>query len=942
MSEVLLKDPSGQLVYVPQEDAQRALASKFTQPTDNESAGLKQESALQEQYGEGVGNQLKAAALGAGETASFGLLNQLLTKSGIAKPETIKQIEERNPVSHFVGEAAGAFLSPEIEALSGAKAASEAVKGMEGASALKKITTGAMAAAPREAAQGALYGAGALINENALGDKDLNAEKIMSTVGYGALFGGALGGLFGGIGGALSKEASPFVSELDQGVQRTSRENMEAALGSSLVSPEEKEAVRESFTKLKKNAKEIEQAGAELGAPVLDGQVLDSEKAQEIQSKLLNSHTSIGQAEQANLAKGLGAVSEAVENTVKVENPLTEAQMGDAIKESLTNKFEAMNKPVSEMYEKVKEKTGNMLVYQADRDLLKMSIESMEGFKFNTGLEKKLGNEVLSDLNNIKTVDDLKTVATNLFKKVNVTVPGEKYAATAIAEKLNNMYDDVILRHAEKLAKQDPELAALVEQRKVANKAYKVMRSKMEELGEVLGKKRISGAKDFINFIDDLTPEKIASKLFTKKNHEFLDFFKKEFPEEFNLVVNQQKSKLFNSAIKDGKVNAAKVIKEVDKLQPEIKEKIFSPDELKKLNAAKIWLESLPKNINPSGTAKALEMGAHYEDIFSKMQSIGAGAAAGASVAGPIGGVVGAIGGAGYAQRQVLRDYGMRAMLRGARGTADGTAENIAYKLGTIERMIHKQSEKIGTYSRRIVLGAGDVSVKGLGIMLYGSQEDKRKEYEKIKKNIDSNVSPDTYIDNSSKAIEPIHDVTPGIAVGMHASLARANEFLKSKLPQPIETPLGGKIEPSSAEISKFLRYAAAVDDPMIALKQIKESTLMPETVEAIQQVYPKLLQEMQSTIIDKITSHKKQASLLPYRTKVMLSAFTGMDLVPGISQQSIAMNQERINGPSMKQDNVEMAQQMAQKSPQSGKEKLDMSNRFKTPLQSAVDRERS
>src|SRR6266699_3506602 len=105
--QILLNDQEANPRLIAQEDQAKALAGGFKPPSQEQVDQYNLEQHNQSQYGEGVGNMAKSAALGFGESATFGLSNQALTKSGLVNPETIKQIEERNPGSHLAGELGG-------------------------------------------------------------------------------------------------------------------------------------------------------------------------------------------------------------------------------------------------------------------------------------------------------------------------------------------------------------------------------------------------------------------------------------------------------------------------------------------------------------------------------------------------------------------------------------------------------------------------------------------------------------------------------------------------------------------------------------------------------------------------------------------------------------------------------------------------------------------
>ncbi len=187
---------------------------------DDNPAGLPEGFQLDEdKYGSGVVNPLKAAALGAARGLTFSGSDYLLTKTGLVKPETIKGLEEQNPVSSMGGEIAGTVaglaipLGPAALAARAGKGVAAGVEGLGLAGrAAEAIGAGSKAAkvlgaaesvgshAAGSAIEGALYsGVSNSIHESALGDPSLNGEKILENFGHGALLGGVLGGAVKGL-----------------------------------------------------------------------------------------------------------------------------------------------------------------------------------------------------------------------------------------------------------------------------------------------------------------------------------------------------------------------------------------------------------------------------------------------------------------------------------------------------------------------------------------------------------------------------------------------------------------------------------------------------------------------------------------------------------------------------------------------------------------------
>jgi hypothetical protein len=153
---------------------------------------------------------VKAGVEGLARGASLGLSDIAETKLGISTPERVRKRKEYNPIASTGGEIAGTIgstlLAPEVS-LPGlvergaVNLAERVTANMAAQSAAKKIAGRAIS----DAVQGAAYGAGGLLSEQALGDHDLTAEQVMSTVGIGTLLGGAIGAGFTSAGIAAKK-----------------------------------------------------------------------------------------------------------------------------------------------------------------------------------------------------------------------------------------------------------------------------------------------------------------------------------------------------------------------------------------------------------------------------------------------------------------------------------------------------------------------------------------------------------------------------------------------------------------------------------------------------------------------------------------------------------------------------------------------------------------
>jgi hypothetical protein len=194
-AQVNMLDPDGKPVSIPAEEAYNAFQEGYKIPSQQAVDSQLHEQDLDSQYGPGAANSLKAAALGAARGATFGASDLIATKSGMISPTTINELRNRHEIASPVGEMAGigaSLLTGEGAPSLLAKATGAISENPVVRQALTKYGAGALGSA----VEGAAYGAGNLISEQALGDTDLNSEKILSQLGAGAILGGVLGGGF--------------------------------------------------------------------------------------------------------------------------------------------------------------------------------------------------------------------------------------------------------------------------------------------------------------------------------------------------------------------------------------------------------------------------------------------------------------------------------------------------------------------------------------------------------------------------------------------------------------------------------------------------------------------------------------------------------------------------------------------------------------------------
>ncbi len=139
-----------------------------------------------------------------------------------------------------------------------------------------------------------------------------------------------------------------------------------------------------------------------------------------------------------------------------------------------------------------------------------------------------------------------------------------------------------------------------------------------------------------------------------------------------------------------------------------------------------------------------------------------------------------------------------------------------------------------------------------------------------------------------------LEEVAPNLMTAVTTKAIAGASFLWDKMPRdPRGTeyllPQMSKWVPAEAEMSKWERYIAAVDDPMSVLRDLKNGVLTREAVEAVKSVYPELYNEMVTQVLEQLPELRAE---LPLDRLTQLSILLDMPLHPTQTGQFVAAMQ--------------------------------------------------
>lgn len=860
-----------------------------------------------------IPQQVAAGAEGAARGVSLGASDLAETKLLGVNPKDIEARRVANPVTSNIGQAAGAGAL---------------IYGTGGLGALAEGAglTGLAATAATYGAEGAVMGAGNAVTDYALGDPHLNAQKIASEIGMGTLLGIGTGVLAHGAGSLLSK------SGLVKGSVGDVFES--EALGNTSKAEAANEI--QARTDLKPNAPEIAAAAKELNAPLTEGMISADPWIQKAEDALVNGAPTYSGIQKAKLYEdGYEAVHKNLTDIVgepESEGGMTKAELGNALEKSLTSKIAEENAPAAELYNQVKAVTKEVPLSPQSLPRIADNIMNLESVRLDPdGPAGQLAKRMVKNIENARSVDDVKS----LRKILNNSLPAvasneERYVMGEISDRLKALEERTLENHAGKIldhidtqvkAGANPEemqsiwgdqankLQTALAQKAQADKLYAPFIEKVKWLSKALGKKNVSGAQGAINFIStDLSPEQLANRFFQKGNSEIAEGFSKKFPEEWELVKQYQKAALRDSSIQErsGQFNPRAFIKKVNNLEPEIQKLIFNPAELKRINAAKTYLRSIPETFNPSGTSGM----SAFREFFHNP--------AGAAIAN-------------------ARDFGIDAYIKAMgkipeslRPDALETGTNLAdkfNKFNAAQGMMERVNDKIESSAKSIFSnGAGRGIVLSEENQLAGSYEDKVKRISELAN------QPNVLGTHLSNQTEHINAAMPNTSQALQNGMMASVQYLNSKIPRPqSQFMLSKPWEPSDLQKQKFNKYYKGVTQPLQILNHIKTGQMSSEELEAVSETHPDLFNEMRTQVLRHMS--QETAMKLPYPVKKSLAMFLGEPLDSSMLPQVIMANQQTFNmaspnGPSPKQ----------QRSTQSGLAKLKVADRSKTDTQDSLE----
>lgn len=812
-----------------------------------------------------------------------------LSKLGVPglSPEEQEARASANPITRYGSEAAsfgaGAFTGVGLPGMLG-----KIGQGAAEATNLGKATTTGAKIAGLAVSGGAELAALDTGNEIS---KAINQDPGQ-TLGNAAVHIG-LSGLLGAAGGAALGSVSPLWKSYTQGAAEDlgakAAEKAESVAGSipkplsedealaqAIQSPKEKGKFLSGLTQQKQNADEIRLAGQYLDIPVTPGQTSTSDYVQSMDSALSQSPTIAGVSHQQKYAKGFEKIGNVVDGIMDASQA-SPYQRGQTIKDQIQNTVDTIYQPLKEAYA-ARGTIGESIALPDEARLKQYDkiVELSQKFaKANPDAEKMVRNaaEGLLRQDTVSDLDEYLKVLSAQQRNFRSGATPDHYAANALGDAISSMEDfqiGQIAKQGRGLARQGVEGADEIA-KDIINQ-HKELKAKYSEFKEILGDlagtaklgKKATTAGGLEHVLENIPNERLVEKMFDPKNSAGLAKLRDNFPEVFKTVVNGKKADILAKANGD----VGKVLKEFKKLTPEIQDLLFTSEEKQLLKLSNIWVDAVPKNINPSGTSKGMQ----FQEAIRY---------------GPLSAII-----------NNAKDIGIKTLLKFA------TPEEI------------EVNKTAADYVNNAVKGQKtiDRATKNFFNVVKGSEivaphlmpDDKSRE--RLKDHLEAlNTSPDSVFNVGGN----IGHYMPNHAYAVGTIAASAINYFNSLKPKQAQSsPLDAKPPIDKIAEAKYNRALDIAQQPLLILHHAKNGSLQAQDIVTLNTIYPSLRGQIASKLSEHMIGHVDQKKFIPYAERQSLSMLIGSPLdstmAPGAAQSIMhsSMQQEPqapAQGPSHK-----------------------------------------
>ena len=817
---VTVINPDGEVGEIPADQAAAAFQQGYSYATPEQA-----------KYSD---KGVTAAVLGAVDSATLGLAGAVLDPIAEAMGAPVGEraaIKRQNETAYMLGQLGGVIAGPGATVMREAGQAGAAALGLAApTTALGRVGS----AASKAAIENMVFASGDELAKKFMGDPESSVETALLNVGLAGVLGGGIGGAVGAV---------PELWKIGPG---KALQNM---LNSVKLATEGKPTA--DLAKLEIAA-----------APEIQIALSNSPIAQKNFQVLMQSDSIAGRATQDALEKFQVGVDDAATRTlgrtVEDISDISAAKTGEALKKSLDDAILQKYEPLAKSYDQLEAKFGTAPIQPATRDALQNRIQQVivdDGLLKSKAAQPmlKVAQDMLEDLPKQASAQDLRLLVQNLYE-ANPFGKDTYQVAKKLGRILNEGMDETL--------EQTAGLAGAGGEFKATQAAYRQFRNLLEDLNDYVHAGKVRGAESYSKAIRDMDPEVLARRLGQERTL-LRSTLETNFPDVAKQINQYSYDRLLEKAVKGDKFDIKKLAKEIGKLEPETRAALFSPEQLENLDSLARLTDRIPKNMNPSGTAKTA----------SALMGMPAATLAG-SLLGGLSGGIGAI-------------IGAHAIKEGVAGARLGLLRFLASDAPTNAAAL-KQAMGMGAAVARGEK-ALDNAVKAV-IKPKNGTAVKAPDTAKLKELVDDFAADENKFLNIGA---DLGHYLPDQAAALGATTLRNVRYLASLRPDTAPlSPLDGPRKVAQSEEAEYDRALAIAQQPLLVLDGVREGRVNVKDLQHLNQMYPALTKQMQAKLQKEMMEGIANGEKLPFSTQMGISAFIGMPLSTALQPKSIQLAQ--------------------------------------------------
>lgn len=572
-------------------------------------------------------------------------------------------------------------------------------------------------------------------------------------------------------------------------------------------------------------------------------------------------------------------------------------QAGNQIKDGIIKNINKLKSQAVKDFEDISAKFEKQMLSKADKADVANALGDrllIEGYnKIPDASGAKLFQNTINHMPLQESVEDLRKYVSKLGEE-NAANPSTYVAYKSIRNTLNEAIDSIIERKVQVNA------PTLLEQFKIAKAEYRQAANLVSEISDGLRIRVSDSMSTNLKRISELSGEEIFKKASIHGDVELQNLLAKNFPEVSDLVSKHELDNVLKASLDSAgeMIDYKKLQSNINKLNPELREKIIPKEVIGKLDEIKNIAEQLGTRTKGIHQAEKMldEMSPANLALIAKMTD------------------------KSYMMTFAQSLFGQKFLGK----NPEAVKLAIMKHLESGQQLNPKAFKSLIDYTNAIVKGEGKVvqavgNVFNIGTKIAIKEKVNTDALKDRLADIEKNPEQLFNIANELSHYTPEHSSAIGETTG------RVVQYLQTLKPNTAPLgPLNKPRVPSKTEEANYNRALEIAEQPTIVLNKIKDGTLTMDDINHLRNMYPSLYSNFQNKLNSELLNSVHNGTILPYKTKLALSMFNGQPLDASMQPMAIMSNQGQV-----------MPQQQMPKATPSRADKLNkMPGSYMTPQQ--------